>query len=169
METCLDERWTLKGATALVTGGTKGIGRAIVEELAKFGASVYTCSRNQAELAECLKQWEGKKFKVTGSVCDVCSRTEREKLMENVSTVFQGKLDILINNVGTGVRKPIMECSAEVHSLTMTTNFESPLYLSQLAHPLLKASTSGSKCSFPLLVLFKFTQEELFMQQVKEL
>ncbi|KAH7666723.1 Short-chain dehydrogenase/reductase SDR protein [Dioscorea alata] len=141
----MDERWTLKkGATALVTGGTKGIGRAIVEELAKFGAYVYTCSRNQAELAECLKQWEGKNFKVTGSVCDVCSRTEREKLMENVSTVFQGKLDIFINNVGTGLRKPTVEYTAEDYSLTMTTNFESALYLSQLAHPLLKASTSGS-------------------------
>ena len=70
---------------------------AIVEELAKFGASVYTCSRNEAELAECLKQWEDKKFKVTGSVCDVSSRIEREKLMENVSTVFQGKLDILVS------------------------------------------------------------------------
>ncbi|KAM0948319.1 putative tropinone reductase I [Dioscorea sansibarensis] len=142
--TSLDGRWSLNGATALITGGTKGIGHAIVEELAKFGASVYTCSRNEAELAECLKQWEGKKFKVTGSVCDVSSRAEREKLMENVSTVFQGKLDILINNVGTGVMKPTVECTAEDYSFIMTTNFESALHLSQLAHPLLKASASGS-------------------------
>ncbi|XP_039135639.1 noroxomaritidine/norcraugsodine reductase-like [Dioscorea cayenensis subsp. rotundata] len=142
--TSLDGRWSLNGATALVTGGTKGIGHAIVEELAKFGASVYTCSRNEAELAECLKQWEDKKFKVTGSVCDVSSRTEREKLMENVSTVFQGKLHILINNVGVGVMKPTVECTAEDYSFMMTTNFESALHLSQLAHPLLKASASGS-------------------------
>ncbi|KAH7667949.1 Short-chain dehydrogenase/reductase SDR protein [Dioscorea alata] len=140
----LDGRWSLNGATALVTGGTKGIGHAIVEELAKFGASVYTCSRNEAELAECLKQWEDKKFKVTGSVCDVSSRIEREKLMENVSTVFQGKLDILINNAGAGLFKPTMECTAVDYSFIMSTNFESALHLSQLAHPLMKASASGS-------------------------
>ncbi|XP_039135634.1 noroxomaritidine/norcraugsodine reductase-like [Dioscorea cayenensis subsp. rotundata] len=142
--TSLEGRWSLNGATALVTGGTKGIGHAIVEELAKFGAFVYTCSRNEAELAECLKQWEDKKFKVTGSVCDVSSRAEREKLMENVFTVFQGKLDILIHNVGTAVWKPTVECTAEDYSLMMTTNFESALHLSQLAHPMLKTSVSGS-------------------------
>ncbi|KAM0940278.1 putative oxidoreductase [Dioscorea sansibarensis] len=142
--TGLDGRWSLNGATALVTGGTKGIGHAIVEELAKFGAFVYTCSRNEAELAECLKQWEGKKFKVTGSQCDVSSRIEREKLIENVSTVFQGKLDILINNVGAVLTKPTVECTAEDYSFMMTTNFESALHLSQLAHPLLKLSSSGS-------------------------
>ena len=77
-----------------------------MEELAKFGAFVYTCSRNEAELAECLKQWEGKKFKVTGSRCDVSSRIEREKLIENVSTVFQGKLDILVSSL-----KKTKQCS----------------------------------------------------------
>ncbi|KAH7667953.1 Short-chain dehydrogenase/reductase SDR protein [Dioscorea alata] len=142
--TSLDRRWSLNGATALVTGGTKGIGHAIVEELAKFGASVYTCSRNEAELAECLKQWEDKKFKVTGSVCDVSSKAERENLMENVSTVFQGKLDIFIHNVGTAIMKPTVECTDEDYSFMMATNFESALHLSQLAHPLLKASASGS-------------------------
>ncbi|KAJ0979548.1 hypothetical protein J5N97_015022 [Dioscorea zingiberensis] len=142
--TSLDGRWSLNGTIALVTGGTKGIGHAIVEELAKFGASVYTCSRNEAELNECLKQWADKKFNVTGSVCDVSSRIERQKLMENVSTVFGGKLDILINNAGIGFGKPAAECTAEDYSHIMTTNFESALHLSQLAYPLMKASSSGS-------------------------
>ncbi|GMP50876.1 hypothetical protein CsSME_00017309 [Camellia sinensis var. sinensis] len=91
------ERWSVKGMTALVTGGTRGIGHAIVEELAQFGAAVHTCARKQAELDECLLKWKGKGFKVTGSVCDVLSRSQREKLMENVSSIFAGKLNILVS------------------------------------------------------------------------
>ena len=69
---------------------------AIVEELAWLGATVYTCSRNETELNKCLQEWEKSKFKVMGSVCDVSSRSEREKLMEKVSSTFQGKLNILV-------------------------------------------------------------------------
>ncbi|KAI9089673.1 hypothetical protein K1719_028966 [Acacia pycnantha] len=57
--------WSLSGMTALVTGGTRGIGHAIVEELAEFGASVHICSRNQAEIDKCLKEWKSKGFGVS--------------------------------------------------------------------------------------------------------
>ncbi|KAF8010762.1 hypothetical protein BT93_J1416 [Corymbia citriodora subsp. variegata] len=137
-------RWSLQGMTALVTGGTKGIGHAIVEELARLGATVYTCARNEAEIDECLKEWKSKGFQVAGSACDVSSRSEREKLMLAVSSHFDGKLNILINNVGTNTLKPTMDYTAEDFSFIMTTNFESAYHLSQLAHPLLKASGAGS-------------------------
>ncbi|XP_030940828.1 tropinone reductase homolog At5g06060-like isoform X2 [Quercus lobata] len=98
-----DNRWSLKGMSALVTGGTKGIGYAIVEELAKLGARVHTCSRNEAELNGCLKALEDKGFVVCGSVCDASSKAQREKLMESVSSVFN------VNNVGTAIWKPAIE------------------------------------------------------------
>ncbi|CAO2141770.1 unnamed protein product [Urochloa humidicola] len=77
------ERWSLAGATALVTGGSKGIGHAIVEELAGFGAQVHTCSRNAAELEECRRRWVEKGLIITVSVCDVSVRADRERLMES--------------------------------------------------------------------------------------
>ncbi|KAK6933131.1 hypothetical protein RJ641_036025, partial [Dillenia turbinata] len=140
---------------------------AIVEELAEFGAVVHTCSRNEAELSKCLKDWEAKGFKVTGSVCDVSSRTDREKLIAEVSSVFGGKLNILasflllfastlilpwlsslqtmhINNAGTAITKATLDYTAEEISKIMLTNFESAYHLCQLAHPLLKASGAGS-------------------------
>ncbi|KAL9412818.1 hypothetical protein AB3S75_041470 [Citrus x aurantiifolia] len=92
-------RWTLEGKTALVTGGTKGLGHAVVEELAELGAIVHTCARNEADLDECLREWKMKGFKVTGSICDASSRGEREMLMDKVSALFNGKLNILINKV----------------------------------------------------------------------
>ncbi|XP_030447275.1 tropinone reductase homolog At5g06060-like [Syzygium oleosum] len=139
-----ENRWSLQGMTALVTGGTKGIGHAIVEELARLGATVYTCSRNEAEINECLKDWKSKGFRVTGSACDVSSKSEQEKLMLSVSPLFDGKLNILINNIGTNIVKTTMDYTAEDFSFIMTTNFESAYHLSQLAHPLLKASGAGS-------------------------
>ncbi|WMV19807.1 hypothetical protein MTR67_013192, partial [Solanum verrucosum] len=137
-------RWNLSGMTALVTGGTRGIGHAVVEELAELGATVYTCSRNEEALNKCLQEWSVKGLKVNGCVCDVSSTPQRVKLIENVSSAFHGKLNILINNAGTNIRKPTINYTAEEYAHLFGTNFESGYHICQLAHPLLKASEVGS-------------------------
>ncbi|XP_020885357.1 tropinone reductase homolog At2g29290 isoform X2 [Arabidopsis lyrata subsp. lyrata] len=108
----MDKRWSLQGMTALVTGGTKGIGEAVVEELSMLGARVHTCARDETQLQERLREWQGKGFQV--------------------------------NNAGTFILKPTTEYTAEEFSFIMATNLESAFHISQLAHPLLKASGSGS-------------------------
>ncbi|XXG55369.1 hypothetical protein AAC387_Pa03g3054 [Persea americana] len=125
-------RWSLQGMTALVTGGTKGIGRAVVEDFVGFGATVHTCARNGTELSQRLQEWRDLGYNVTGSVCDVSVRAAREKLMEEISTI------------GTDTNKPTVDITAEDYSIVMGTNFESTFHLTQLAHPLLKASGEGS-------------------------
>ncbi|KAJ1422031.1 Short-chain dehydrogenase/reductase SDR [Sesbania bispinosa] len=137
-------RWSLNGMTALVTGGTRGIGHAIVEELMGFGARVHTCARNEDDLSKCLKEWNDSSFEVTGSVCDVSVPQQREALMETVSSVFNGKLNILINNVGTNIRKPMTDFTTEEFSRLIDTNLGSTFHMCQLAYPLLKASGVGS-------------------------
>ncbi|PIA30122.1 hypothetical protein AQUCO_05700088v1 [Aquilegia coerulea] len=137
-------RWSLKGTSALVTGGTRGIGHAIVEELARFGATVYTCSRKQDEVDECLKQWKNKGFQVAGSVCDVSSRPDREKLMKDVAGYFNGKINILVNNAGISILKEAIDFTAEDYSRLMSINFEACFHLSQIAYPYLKASGNGN-------------------------
>ncbi|XP_062095522.1 tropinone reductase homolog At5g06060-like isoform X3 [Humulus lupulus] len=144
MNTCMDDRWNLIGKTALVTGGSRGIGHAIVEELARFGATVHTCCRKKNELEQCLEEWKKKGYDVSGSVCDVLFRDQREKLMETVSSHFQGKLHILVNNAGTIISKNPTEFTAEDTSIQMGTNFESAFHFSQLSYPLFKASGNGS-------------------------
>ncbi|KAK7834180.1 tropinone reductase homolog At5g06060 isoform X1 [Quercus suber] len=139
-----ESRWSLQGMTALVTGGTKGIGYAVVEELASLGASVHTCSRDAAQLNVCLHEWKTKGFRVTGSVCDVASQAQREELISTISSLFNGKLNILVNNVGTNMPKQTIEFTAEDFSFLMCTNLESAYHMCQLAYPLLKASGAGS-------------------------
>ncbi|XP_021307560.1 tropinone reductase homolog At5g06060 [Sorghum bicolor] len=141
-------RWSLQGKTALVTGGTRGIGVPsicrVVEELLALGAAVHTCTFNEAELNERLKDWHARGCRVTGSVCDVSMKEQREHLVRDVACQFGGKLDILVDNAGICIRKSAMEHSAEEYSIVMATNLEPAYHLSLLSHPLLKASGSGS-------------------------
>ncbi|XP_021758910.1 tropinone reductase homolog At5g06060-like [Chenopodium quinoa] len=139
-----NKRWSLQGMNVLVTGGTKGIGHAIVEELAELGACVYTCARNEEELDACLVDWKTKGLQVSGSICDVSSQPQREKLMETINTIFGGKLDILVNNVGGCRMKETIDYTSEDFSYVMALNFDSAYHLSQLAYPMLKASGGGN-------------------------
>ncbi|WZZ50285.1 hypothetical protein YC2023_050392 [Brassica napus] len=140
----MDKRWSLQGMTALVTGGASGIGHAIVEELAGFGARIHVCDISEILLNQSLNEWEKKGFQVSGSICDVSSRPARETLMQTVSMMFDGKLNILVNNVGGLRTKPTTEYLADDFSFHISTNLESAYHLSQLSHPLLKASGFGS-------------------------
>lgn len=136
-------RWNLKGQTALVACGSRGIGKAIVEELAFFGASVFTCSRVGSHLEECLSQWRQAGLQVAGSVCDAASRQGRLHLIRDVSQHFGGKLNIFVNNVGVIDVKPAIDVTEEDFASTISLNLEAAYHFAQLVHPLLKAAGCG--------------------------
>ena len=72
--------------------------RAIVEELAGLGVSVYTCARSQENLQSSLESWQRAGLKVAGSVCDLSVRDAREELFRRVRAHFGDALDILVRN-----------------------------------------------------------------------
>ncbi|XP_056856227.1 tropinone reductase homolog At2g29300-like isoform X2 [Raphanus sativus] len=117
---------------------------AIVEELANFGAKIHVCDISETLLNQSLSEWEKKGFQVKGSVCDVTSRSERETLIQNVSSLFDGKLNILVNNVGVLRGKPTIKYVAEDFPYHSSTNLEAAFHFCQLSHPLLKSSGYGS-------------------------
>ncbi|KAL2336563.1 hypothetical protein Fmac_011009 [Flemingia macrophylla] len=89
-------------------------------------------------------EWKIKGFRITGSACDVLSPDQRQNLMKAVASIFNGKLNILINNAGIAPTKTVMDYTAEDVTEIMGTNFVSCYHLCQLAYPLLKASGYGS-------------------------
>jgi Tropinone reductase 1 len=135
-------------ATAVVTGGTKGIGKAIVEELGGLGARILTCARNANDLATCCDHWKAEGLDCTGVVADVASPDGRQALMDAIHKWLNGKpLDCLVNNVGTNIRKPSIEYTAQEIEFIWKTNFESMFALTVLCHDLLKRPKGSGETS----------------------
>lgn len=132
----------LEKKTAVVTGGTKGIGRAIAESLLKAGANVFICARDKTELKRALEQLSHL-GKVDGEVCDVRSESLVEMMLKEATRVFGG-VDVLINNAGTGVfGKTVEETTAEEFEMTLQTNLFGVFYACHHAIPLLKQRGGG--------------------------
>jgi Tropinone reductase 1 len=138
----ISEKWLLTGKKALVTGGTKGIGKAIAEELLALGAEVLIVASNQAEVENTVQAWQQMHLPAHGFAADVSSPTDRQMIIQFIQEKW-GKLDILINNVGTNIRKKAIEYDNSEYDHLMNTNLKATFQLSQLAYPLLKSSGSG--------------------------
>jgi Tropinone reductase 1 len=136
--------WTFTPeTTAVVTGGTKGIGRAIVEELIFHGCRVLTCSRNQEELDELLNEYPS----CYGVVANVATPEGRATLLNAIREYLGPTLDILINNVGTNVRKASIDYEDDDVQHIWNTNFHSMFALTTACHSLLKRSSGGTTSS----------------------
>eukprot|EP00128_Syssomonas_multiformis_P018342 Colp12_sorted_trinity150504_noHs@19169 len=137
--------WTLKDHTAVVTGGTKGIGEAVANEILSLGGRVLIVARGEDSIQERITQWsaqygEGRAF---GVKADCALEEDRVKVAEEAARVFEGRLDILVNNVGTNIRRKTSDYTlAEYHSV-LNTNLHSFFHISQLCYPLLKKSQFG--------------------------
>jgi NAD(P)-dependent dehydrogenase (short-subunit alcohol dehydrogenase family) len=120
----------LEGRVALVTGGTRGIGRAISESLAGDGAIVaagYTSNQEAAE--EFAEGFDGEISVHKGNVgnCEDCQRVVREVMDEH------GRLDILVNNAGITADKPFLKMSSEDWDKVIQVNLSGAFYMSKPA------------------------------------
>ncbi|MCF8364604.1 MAG: SDR family oxidoreductase [Bacteroidales bacterium] len=137
------QKWSLTGKTALITGATKGIGRAIAEEFVSLGASVYLVGRNPLNLHEVINQLGNNSDLVDGMVADLSLPQERKAAVNKIMDKW-GELNILVNNVGTNIRKKTIDYTDEEIEFLFQTNLKSAYDLSRNCYPLLAKSGNAS-------------------------
>ncbi|MGD9582307.1 MAG: SDR family oxidoreductase [Lysobacterales bacterium] len=129
-------RWRLDGRTALVTGASKGIGRAVADELAERGADLLLVARDGERLEQSRLELANAfpARRVRAFAADVGSEEDRLDLFDWINDLGCG-LDLVINNVGGNIRKPLLEITlAEVRAL-LENNLLSAFELCRLAYP----------------------------------
>jgi NAD(P)-dependent dehydrogenase (short-subunit alcohol dehydrogenase family) len=95
----VNELFDLTGRTAIVTGGSRGLGKEMAEALAEAGARIMLCARRTEWLDKTVEEFRERGFTVEGHACDVSDPGEAQKLVDASVAKF-GSLDILINNAG---------------------------------------------------------------------
>ncbi len=124
--------WNLQGKRALITGGTRGIGAATVEEFLALGAEVAIVSRH-------APQRKG----VLAISADLSVAAERVRVAQELS-VHWDRLDVLVNNAGMNIRKPWAEISETERDQVMNTNALGPMDLTKQLLPLLRKGVNAS-------------------------
>jgi 3-oxoacyl-[acyl-carrier protein] reductase len=133
----------LNGKNAVVTGGTKGIGRGIAEALVRSGVHVCISARKANEIEQAVSELkrvgEGN---VTGVACDVRDYDQVKSLFAQTVSEFGG-VDILINNAGIGIFESVEETSPEDFRAVLETNLFGVFYCCHEAIPLMKQRGGG--------------------------
>jgi NAD(P)-dependent dehydrogenase (short-subunit alcohol dehydrogenase family) len=133
----------LNGKVAIVTGGTKGIGRGIAEALVREGVNVCISSRHEVEIESAVSDMGGLgEAQVVGAVCDVRDYDEVKALVAHTVAELGG-VDILINNAGIGIFGLVEECAPEDFRAVLETNLCGVFYCCHEAIPQMKKRGGG--------------------------
>ena len=136
-------KWRLNGKRAVITGGTKGIGLAVAEEILHLGGEVFIVARDQNLIDERINEWKKQGFAADGFAADVSTKQGRSDVFKAIRETWDS-FEILVNNVGTNIRKKTTEFSLEEYEYIMSTNMTSNFEMSRLSYPFLKASKNAS-------------------------
>ena len=133
----------LKGKVAIVTGATKGIGRAIAESLAAAGAQVVITARHEDEIAKAVAELNAKgDGSASGFVCDVRDYEQVKSVFAKVAEQLGG-VDILVNNAGIGIFAPVESMDVADFRAVLETNVCGVFYCCHEAIPIMKQRGGG--------------------------
>lgn len=134
----------LTGRVAIITGASKGIGKAIARGLAAQGASVVVSSRKQESVDEVAAEFRADGLEATGIACHVGDESQLSNLVEKTISTYGG-VDILINNAATNpVFGPLEQMTGEVFDKVMNVNVKACMLLANLCKPSMAARGHGA-------------------------
>ncbi|HSF14333.1 MAG TPA: SDR family oxidoreductase [Vicinamibacteria bacterium] len=133
----------MKGKVAVITGSTRGIGRAIAESLGKAGVTVVLSARHRPDVSEAVDAMKRTGIDAHGLACDVRRPDEVAELMAFASREAGG-LDILVNNAGVGLFKHVSAIEPEEWDQVIGTNLTGVFHCSRAAIPYMKKRGGGT-------------------------
>jgi|SRR5680860_16906 len=134
----------VNGKVAVVTGGSKGLGMAFAKALAKYGADVVICSRNEEEINEAAAEIREELGQTILPVrCDVTHKHDLAQMLKATMAQF-GRIDILVNNAGMNIRKPVEEYEKNEYDQVIEVNLKGVFRTSQAVIPVMQRQQSGT-------------------------
>ena len=139
-----NKRFSLEGKVALITGGSRGIGRACALAFAEAGADVVVSSRKQADLDIVADEIKTKNRKGLAIAAHVAKLDDQKKLVDQVVKEF-GRIDILFNNAGTNPYPgTLLEAEEWAWDTTMNVNLKGQFFLAQMVAKVMKGKGGGN-------------------------
>lgn len=145
---------SLKGKVAIVTGASRGIGKAISKSLAEAGVNLALNGRSQQQLEILAKELQESGVETLTCPADLSNPETPKELVKKVIDHF-GKVDFLINNAGIAIPKPLSDTSVDEWDLHMSINARAPFLLSREAFPYLKKSDMATIINISSVVGYK--------------
>jgi len=134
----------LQDKVALITGGARGIGKAIASAYASEGAKLALCARTASELEQTVAEIRGLKADAEGWTCDVSLEEPVKEFVAKVQKRF-GRIDVLVNNAGVMTRPtPMAELEIKKWDYTIAVNLRGPFLVTQAVLPIMMKQKSGS-------------------------
>jgi NAD(P)-dependent dehydrogenase (short-subunit alcohol dehydrogenase family) len=128
----LKQLFDLSGKVALVTGGSRGLGKEMAEGLAEAGASLMLLARREQWLTPTIEEFRDRGFKCDGALCDVSNPDDVQAAVDRTIKAY-GQIDILLNNAGVTWGQPIEEHSLEKWNMVLQINLTGAFLFSQRA------------------------------------
>ena len=137
-------KYELNGQVAIVTGGGRGIGRAIALRLAKEGARVAVADLNEANARQVAQAIEADRGQALALKVDVTRKADAERMVHETVQHF-GRLDVLVNNAGVGVIAPLLDTDEAAWDIQMNVNAKGVLLCTQAAARQMIAQGNGGR------------------------
>lgn len=132
-------RWSLHGRVAIVTGGSRGLGLELAQEIARRGGRLVICGREDSTLEAAVARLRENSAAVVGLRCDVGDPTQAQRLVEQTRQTY-GRIDLVVNNAGIIDVGPQETMHTEDYHAALDTMFWGPLHVTQAAVPELRAT-----------------------------